>query len=63
MNKIDALQLIDYHKNRLTNTVELFNWMCFREIILNLTDDEWNIALERMLYNAIEQASKPLNTY
>lgn len=47
MNQMDAIRLIDDHKNQLLNPVEMLDWTWLRVIINNLTDDEWKAAVER----------------
>ncbi len=41
MTKAEALELIDAHKNSLTNPVEMLQWTWLRVIINMVTDDEW----------------------
>ena len=45
MTKAEALALIDAHKNKLLNPVEMLHWTWLRVIINHLSDDEWNNAL------------------
>jgi hypothetical protein len=41
MRKQNALDLIDAHKNKLVNPVEMLHWTWLRVIILTTTDKEW----------------------
>ncbi len=41
MTKQEALTLIDAHKNKLVNPVEMLQWTWLRVIISMITDDEW----------------------
>jgi hypothetical protein len=41
MNKHEALKLIDDHKNKLINPMEMLHWTWLRVIILQIGDDEW----------------------
>lgn len=41
MRKQDALDLIDDHKNKLINPVEMLHWTWLRVIVLSTSDDEW----------------------
>ncbi len=45
MYKQDALKLIDNHKNKLINPVDMLHWTWLRVVILNISDDEWDRAL------------------
>jgi len=45
MTKEEALTLIDGHKNKLINPVEMLEWTWLRVIILNLDETEWFRAL------------------
>lgn len=47
MRKAEALQLIDDHKNRLINPVEMLHWTWLRVIVLSTTDEEWNNLVSR----------------
>jgi hypothetical protein len=49
MTKDDALKLIDDHKNKLINPVEMLHWTWLRVIILMIEDDEWQGLLKRAL--------------
>lgn len=40
MEKTEALKLIDDHKNKLVNPVEMLNWVYLRVIILEIPDEE-----------------------
>jgi hypothetical protein len=45
MNKAEVITMIDHHKNKLTNPVEMLRWTCARVIIDNLSEDAWNRAV------------------
>jgi hypothetical protein len=45
MTKEEALKLIDDHKNKLINPVEMLHWTWLRVIIVNLSDEAWFDAL------------------
>lgn len=47
MTKEMALTLIDNHKNKLTNPVDMLEWTWLRVIINQLTDDEWYKLIEK----------------
>lgn len=47
MTKEEALQLIDDHKNKLINPVEMLSWVHLRVVILNISEDEWGKACEK----------------
>ena len=49
MTKANAIKLIDEHKNKLLDPVEMLNWTWLRVIVNNLTDDAWNAALKKAL--------------
>lgn len=49
MNKADALQLIDDHKNKLIDPVNLLHWAWMRVIIKEIPDNQWEAALEKAL--------------
>lgn len=44
MSKEEALKLIDDHKNKLVNPIEMLNWTWLRVTILNIPEDQWNAA-------------------
>lgn len=46
MSKEDALKLIDEHKNKLLNPVEMLEWTYLRVIILNVSDEAWSKAAD-----------------
>lgn len=54
MRKSEALKMIDDHKNKLINPVEMLNWTWLRLIILCMTDQEW----ERCVTEAAKIASR-----
>jgi hypothetical protein len=45
MTKIEALRLIDEHKNGLVNPVEMLDWVWLRVIIQEIDDDVWGAAV------------------
>lgn len=45
MTREEAIKMIDAHKNKLINPVEMLNWTWLRVIILNLDDKDWERAL------------------
>ena len=47
MEKQKAIDLIDMHKNRLVNPVEMLMWTWLRVIILNMPDDQWEAAVAK----------------
>lgn len=47
MTKADAIALIDAHKNKLINPVEMLHWTWLRVVINNLDEDAWNAALTK----------------
>lgn len=49
MTKLEALELIDNHKNRLINPVEMLQWTQLRVIILSIEDETWDKAFEKAL--------------
>jgi hypothetical protein len=42
VRKEEALKLIDDHKNKLINPVEMLHWTWLRVIILKIPDDQWD---------------------
>ena len=54
MRKQEALDLIDVHKNKLINPVEMLHWTWLRVIILTTTDKEW----EELVGRAMEILAK-----
>ena len=46
MTKLEALILIDNHKNKLLNPVEMLHWTWLRVIIAQLSDEAWNAGIE-----------------
>lgn len=44
MTRLEAIALIDGHKNKLINPVEMLNWTWLRVIINQMTDEQWNEA-------------------
>lgn len=45
MTKEEALNLIDNHKNKLINPVEMLQWTWLRVIILKMSDEAWEAAV------------------
>lgn len=41
MDKNKAITLIDNHKNKLINPVEMLDWTWLRVIINSISPDEW----------------------
>jgi hypothetical protein len=54
MTKDEALALIDGHKNKLINPVEMLHWTWLRVIILKIPDEDW----ERYVGNATETMTR-----
>ena len=54
MRKAEALQLIDDHKNKLINPIEMLHWTWLRVMILKITDDEW----EELVHRATDVLAK-----
>lgn len=50
MRKDQAIAMIDAHKNKLVNPVEMLHWTWLRVTILQIPDTEW----ERYLGEAVE---------
>lgn len=46
MTKQEALDMIDNHKNKLINPVEMLHWTWLRVIILKIPDESWDKYLE-----------------
>jgi hypothetical protein len=49
MLKDEAVEMIDRHKNGLKDPADMLHWTWLRVIIANLTQAEWEAALERAL--------------
>lgn len=47
MDRIEALDLIDKHKNVLVNPVEMLHWTHLRVIISQIPDDDWEKAMDK----------------
>jgi hypothetical protein len=47
MTREEALALIDGHKNKLINPVEMLHWTYLRVIINSFTEGEWETAAEK----------------
>lgn len=54
MSKEEALRLIDGHKNKLINPVDMLEWTYLRVIILQIPDTDW----EGYLNSALTVLSK-----
>lgn len=54
MKKEEAVKLIDDHKNKLINPVEMLHWTWLRVIVNNLSEEAWEQALEK----AVETMSR-----
>lgn len=50
MTKAEALALIDNHKNKLIDPVEMLRWTWLRVIIDQLKDDEWQALVNEAAY-------------
>lgn len=48
MTKEDAVKMIDRHKNKLINPVEMLHWTRLRVIINNIPDTAWQLGVEEM---------------
>ena len=46
MTKEQALELIDEHKKKMKDPVEMLHWTHLRVIILNIPDEAWKEALQ-----------------
>lgn len=46
MTKAEAITMIDDHKNKLINPVEILHWTWLRVIINQLSEEAWNACLE-----------------
>lgn len=47
MRREEALKMIDDHKNKMINPVEMLHWTWLRVIINSLTEGEWETAVEK----------------
>lgn len=47
MTRDEAVAMIDEHKNKMIDPIQLLNWTWIRVIINNVSDDEWDRATER----------------
>lgn len=54
MRKEEAVALIDAHKNKLINPVEMLNWTWLRVIINEMSEADW----ERHVTKAAEVLSR-----
>ena len=50
MKRAEAVELIDLHKNKLIDPVEMLRWTWLRVIINEMSDEDW----ERHLEKAVE---------
>ncbi len=46
MTRLEAIEMIDAHKNKLTNPVAMLRWTWVRVILHSLPDEQWQQALE-----------------
>ncbi len=44
MTKIQALKIIDDHKNKMTDPLEMLDWTWLRVIIKEIPEDQWDKA-------------------
>lgn len=49
MTKQQALDLIDAHKNQLTDPRDMLNWSWLRVIILKIPERQWEIYLNEAI--------------
>ena len=49
MLKDEAVEMIDRHKNALADPVDMLHWTWLRVIVANLSQEEWEAALQRAL--------------
>jgi len=54
MTKNEALQLIDNHRDTMTDPVAMLRWTYLRVVILKLPEETWNVAVD----NAEETLSR-----
>lgn len=54
MRKDEALKMIDSHKNKLVNPVEMLQWVWLRLIILKIPDEQW----EELVEAAAQEAAR-----
>lgn len=47
MDQLEAIKLIDNHKNKLINPIEMLNWTWLRVIINSISPDEWEELTDR----------------
>lgn len=47
MTKAEAIDLIDTHKNKLIDLDEMLSWTWLRVIVLNVSEQDWEQALDR----------------
>jgi hypothetical protein len=47
MRRDEAIKMIDDHKNKLVHPVEMLHWTWLRVIINNLSESEWETAVEK----------------
>ena len=49
MTKIQALKIIDDHKNKMTDPLEMLDWTWLRVIISEIKDKDWEYATDRAI--------------
>jgi hypothetical protein len=47
MLREDAVKMIDEHKNKLIDPVDMLNWTWLRVIVANISDGGWSEAHDR----------------
>lgn len=47
MTRVQAIELVDNHKNALLHPTDILSWTWLRVILLNITDEQWDAALEK----------------
>lgn len=47
MSRLEAIKLIDDHKNALLDPVAMLHWTWLRVILDQMTDEVWNAAYEK----------------
>jgi hypothetical protein len=47
MTREEAIAMIDFHKNKLIDPVEMLSWTWLRVIIDNIDDGTWEKALSK----------------
>lgn len=54
MDQLEAIELIDHHKNMIIHPVDLLKWTWLRAIVNSISPDEW----EELNSRAVEVMSK-----